>query len=259
MEEIGVIFKTIYNMYKRALIVGIIGVFFVIFFGICIIGNIRYESNKIRISINDKEINYYFKEKYTNWFVKMDEEDHYGNGDSNIIASSNNIKLYLTESLYEKGDIRIQIKRLNKILYDGKLINDLSKYVNEDGRYYIQIYDTKKLGFLKKLRTHITFNFIVGNGNHIEKSYDYNFKSIDEENYYGMIVNTTYERNPELYQFNNDNIFITKIENLRTKHFHFPLMFTEDLDECAGILIIKKDNDNKLYVDSSHVCEMIDY
>ena len=58
----------------------------------------------------------------------------------------------------------IQIKRMNKVIYDGKYISDLSPYINEAGRYYIHIYSTRKDGLFTSVKTHISFNVIVGGG-----------------------------------------------------------------------------------------------
>lgn len=63
-------------------------------------------------------------------------------------------------------EIKIQIKRMNHTIYDGKFISDLSPYINEKGRYYIHIYSTRTDGLLASIKTHISFNVIVGGGNH---------------------------------------------------------------------------------------------
>ena len=53
---------------------------------------------------------------------------------------------------------------MNKVIYDGKYISDLSPYINEAGRYYIHIYSTRKDGLFTSVKTHISFNVIVGGG-----------------------------------------------------------------------------------------------
>ena len=52
------------------------------------------------------------------------------------------------------------------MLYDGDYISDLSSIINEKGRYYIHIYSIRKDGLLTSVKTHISFNVIVGGGNH---------------------------------------------------------------------------------------------
>ena len=49
---------------------------------------------------------------------------------------------------------------------DGDYISDLSNIINEKGRYYIHIYSVRKDGLLTSVKTHISFNVIVGGGNH---------------------------------------------------------------------------------------------
>ena len=60
---------------------------------------------------------------------------------------------------------RLVIKRKNNILYDGKYIENVSKYVNESGRYFFHIYSKKKINLFVSIKTHISFNVIVGDLN----------------------------------------------------------------------------------------------
>ena len=58
---------------------------------------------------------------------------------------------------------------MDKTNYKGDYINDLSKYINEKGRYYIHIYSTRKDSLFVSVKTHISFNVIVGGGNRDNK------------------------------------------------------------------------------------------
>lgn len=64
------------------------------------------------------------------------------------------------------SETKLIIKRKNKILYEGKYIRDISKYIDESGRYFCQAIIIRKENFYTKITTHISFNFIVGGGNY---------------------------------------------------------------------------------------------
>ena len=61
--------------------------------------------------------------------------------------------------------LKLEIKRKNKVIYAGDYINDLSNIINEKGRYFIHIYSTRKDGLFTSIKTHISFNVLVGGGN----------------------------------------------------------------------------------------------
>lgn len=150
-----------------------------------------YDKNLFEISLNGKLMKCYYSEEYKNSFFIQASTESYNSVDNmiNKIELSDNIKLEVNEYevYYKSGnrksdtngwlrqdnldykkinsqDKSIQIKRMNKVIYDGKYISDLSPYVNEEGRYYIHIYSTRKDGLFTYVKTHISFNVIVGGG-----------------------------------------------------------------------------------------------
>ena len=71
----------------------------------------------------------------------------------------------LNDFTYKKVDyskIKLEIKRMDKVLYSGDYIADISNYLNENGRYYIHIYMNRKDGWFSGVKTHFSFNVIVG-------------------------------------------------------------------------------------------------
>ena len=92
-------------------------------------------------------------------------EVYYKNGyrkqDTNGWLKEDNLEYKETKN----SEVKIEIKRKNKVLYNGILISDLSNYIKEKGRYYIHIYSTRKDGIFTSVKTHISFNVIVGGGN----------------------------------------------------------------------------------------------
>lgn len=150
-----------------------------------------YDKNLFEVSLNGKLMKCYYSEKYNNAFFIQASTKSYNSVDNmlNKVELSDNIKLEIDEYevYYKSGnrksdtngwlrqdnldykkvnsqDKSIQIKRMNKVIYDGKYISDLSPYINEAGRYYIHIYSTRKDGLFTSVKTHISFNVIVGGG-----------------------------------------------------------------------------------------------
>lgn len=151
----------------------------------------NYDKNLFEISLNGKLMNCYYTEKYNKDFFIHANSEGYNSVENRInkIEMSNEMQLNVDEyEVYYKSGYRktntngwlkqdnldykkvnsedksIQIKRMNKIIYDGKYISDLSSYINEEGRYYIHIYSTRKNGLFTSVKTHISFNVIVGGG-----------------------------------------------------------------------------------------------
>lgn len=151
----------------------------------------NYDKNLFEISLNGKLMNCYYTEKYNKDFFIHASSEGYNSVENRInkIEMSNKIQLNVDEYevYYKSGgrkantngwlrqdnleykkvnsqDKNIQIKRMNKIIYDGKYISNLSSYINEEGRYYIHIYSTRKDGLFTSVKTHISFNVIVGGG-----------------------------------------------------------------------------------------------
>lgn len=156
----------------------------------------KYDKNLFEVKINDKLVKCYYSEKYSNGFIINTGTSDYNEVENNINKIEFNNKVYLDldeyELYYKNGNrasaisswnknenlnykkvkgttIKLQIKRKNTILYDGDYIKDVSKYINEKGRYFIHIYSTRNENLLTNIETHISFNFIFGGGNYDEK------------------------------------------------------------------------------------------
>lgn len=151
-----------------------------------------YDKNLFEVSVNNVLMNCYYSEKYNNGFIIQANTQGYNSVENRInsVDLSNNMKLDLKEFevYYKSGSrksdtngwlrqnnleykqidnhkINMEIKRMNKTIYDGEFISDLSSYLNENGRYYIHLYTTRKDGIFTSVKTHISFNVIVGGGN----------------------------------------------------------------------------------------------
>ena len=152
-----------------------------------------YDKNLFEIKLNNTLMNCYYSEEYTNGIIINAGTSGYNSVENRIneIQLNNPIKLDVNEyevyykNGYRKADtngwlkednlnyssvknskLKLIIKRKNKLLYDGDYISDLSNVINEKGRYYIHIYSVRKDGLLTSVKTHISFNVIVGGGNH---------------------------------------------------------------------------------------------
>ena len=151
-----------------------------------------YDKNLFVVNMNNVEMNCYYSEKYTNGILisatssgynsvenrvnRIDLDDkitlrvqefevYYKNGQRKSTASG----WYKDDSdVYEKvndSDMELLIKRKNKVIYAGPYIEDVSSIMNEKGRYFIHIYVTRKNTLLSSVKTHISFNVVVGGGN----------------------------------------------------------------------------------------------
>lgn len=156
----------------------------------------NYDKNLFIVKVNNQEVSCYYSEKYSDSFLihtgadsmnsvsekvnridlnstmNLDVEEYevyYQNG----TRKSDNTGWYqdvnLTYKKIDSSQKRLVIKRMNKILYDGDYISDISQYVNAKGRYYLHIYNTRKDTLLASVTTHISFNMIVGGGNNGEE------------------------------------------------------------------------------------------
>ena len=152
-----------------------------------------YDKNLFEVKLNNQLMNCYYSEKFNNaFFIRAGTS-----GYNQVLPRVNNVELnnQITLQVYEyevyskngrrvsspngwvreqklsyqqifTKNIKIKIKRMGEILYEGEYITDLSKYMNESGRYYIHIYSVRKEGLFASVKTHISFNVIVGGGNH---------------------------------------------------------------------------------------------
>ena len=151
-----------------------------------------YNQNIFTISLNGKEMNCYYTEKYNNSFLVrarkegynsvsnrlneipledimelnvLEQEVYYKNGNRKLDVVNWKKDAQLEYKTVDTSKIQLEIKRMNKVLYKGNFKKDISKYINEKGRYYIHIYVTRKDGFFTTIKTHISFNVVVGGGN----------------------------------------------------------------------------------------------
>ena len=152
----------------------------------------NYDKNLFEIELNGQKMNCYYSEKYNNGFLTNASSSGYNNTENRVneidLTTNTLLDIKEYEVYYKNGtrkkdtnnwlkednldykkvtdsNIQIEIKRMNKVLYKGKYINNLNEYINEKGRYYIHIYSTRKENLFTSIKTHISFNVIVGGGN----------------------------------------------------------------------------------------------
>ena len=95
-------------------------------------------------------------------------------------------------------------------------------------------------------------------------NYKNNYSSVN----YEESVKEAYKDNPSLFKFNSDGISKIKVEDLLEIQDsdgnitgYIPITaikFTKKQDQCVGYIIVKKIDDD-LQIDTSHICDMIDY
>lgn len=151
-----------------------------------------YDKNLFVINMNNIDMSCYYTEKYTNGILINASSSGYNSVENrvNMIDLSDNMILNIEEfevyyaSGYRKpttdgwyknkslrykevndSNMKLQIKRKNEIIYEGPYIKNLSSIINEKGRYFIHIYVTRKNNFISSVKTHISFNVVVGGGN----------------------------------------------------------------------------------------------
>lgn len=181
------------EMFKplRNLLIAIIIILLILLFNF----NNKYYSNTFKVTINNNEVYVQYYEKYKRgiipFIVGTVNSQHSSNEVTPIVNDITynktmilNIKEYeaywkkYKDRSYENkrwvfqdkynykettsSSIHLVIKRKNKILYDGKYIEDISKYVNEKGRYFFNAEVTRKDNFYSTLKTYMSFNVIVG-------------------------------------------------------------------------------------------------
>ena len=177
----------IFYPFKRILIISLVVLFILLSYMILRHG--IYNQNLFEIKLNDMLMVGNYKETISsNLFVHFnDEGDNYTDKSINkvllrdkMILQINEYEVYnkagrrvsaddywakLEDFTYKKVDyskIKLEIKRMDKVLYSGEYIADISNYLNENGRYYIHIYMNRKDGWFSGVKTHFSFNVIVG-------------------------------------------------------------------------------------------------
>ena len=101
------------------------------------------------------------------------------------------------------------------------------------------------------------FNLISDLYENKKSEYDYSI--------YDETIKQIYEIAPSLFKFDENNIatikmddFLEPITNGKDTLSFGLVPLTKDQDQCVGYFIIKKVN-GELEIDSSHICDMIDY
>lgn len=78
-------------------------------------------------------------------------------------------------------------------------------------------------------------------------------------------VKQLYEIKPSLFQFDENDTFVLKVDYLLETEIDDKIIrivkrpyLSEDFEQCVGYLIVKNINGN-IVVDNSHICDVIDY
>lgn len=180
----------IFYPFKRILIICLIVLFILLSY--VILRNGFYDQNLFEIKLNDVLMVGNYTEKISNnILIKFDREgNNYTNKSVNRVSLQDNMLLQINEyEVYNEHDrrvpgddywvklddfiykevnyskIRLEIKKSNQILYNGNYIENITPYINETGRYYIHIYINRKDGWFSGVKTHFSFNVIVGDQN----------------------------------------------------------------------------------------------
>lgn len=182
--------KNIFGPFKKIFVINTI-IFSLLFFLMLNLTS-NYEKNLFKVEINGIPMKCYYEEKFNMARIPVAGTGSYNNvlNNKNSIDLENSMNLNIKEFevYYKNGNrksntvgwyidseliykevsnpIRIEIKRMDKLIYDGEYTQDISKYINEKGRYYIHIYAKRKIDLIRNVMTHISFNVIVGDGNH---------------------------------------------------------------------------------------------
>ena len=103
----------------------------------------------------------------------------------------------------------------------------------------------------------LMFNLISDLYENKKSEYDYSI--------YDETIKQIYGIDPSLFKFDENNIatvkmddFLEPITNGKDTLSFGLVPLTKDQDQCVGYFIIKKVN-GELEIDSSHICDMIDY
>lgn len=180
----------LFRPFKLLFIVCIIEMFFVFLLSMNLASN--YEKDLFTIEFNGILMKCYYQEDFKIAGLAVAGTASYNNVDNtnNTIDLEDNMNLDINEfKVYSKSgklisandvwyknneltykevnnEITIQIKRMDRIIYSGEYVGNLNQHINEPGRYYIHIYVNRKVTLTRSVKTHISFNVIVGGGNH---------------------------------------------------------------------------------------------
>lgn len=75
------------------------------------------------------------------------------------------------------------------------------------------------------------------------------------------VVEDIYKKYPNLFSFSEDGECIISMRELiiGQDEYDADIIHDSDGNDCMGYYIITRDMDNNILIDSSHVCDMIDY
>ena len=92
----------------------------------------------------------------------------------------------------------------------------------------------------------------------INNAYENNNSDLSINDYY---IESIYEKNPNVFNFGEDGECIITVSELLKYESEYEMDILHDKygNDCIGYYIIHKDLDNNIDIDSSHICEMIDY
>lgn len=93
-----------------------------------------------------------------------------------------------------------------------------------------------------------------------------NKKNMYDFTYYEEIIKDIYNNNPTFFKFDSTNKAIVKIDDLINQYnsnnvnyiSSTTIKLTKEQDQCMGYIIVSKIN-NKLDINTSHICDMIDF
>lgn len=182
--------KSIFTPFKKLFIINTI--VFILVFLLFLNLTSSYDKDLFKVEINGIQMKCYYEERFKIAGISVAGTGSYNsvlNSKNSIdLENSMNLNIKEFEVYYKSGNrkgniigwyinreltykevsnpIRIEIKRMNELIYDGEYIQDISKYMNEKGRYYIHVYVNRKVSIIRNVVTHISFNVIVGDGNH---------------------------------------------------------------------------------------------
>lgn len=79
-------------------------------------------------------------------------------------------------------------------------------------------------------------------------------------------IKKMYEVSPDLFEFNEENIAIIYLRtftdgytNKNGETIYVSVKFDKNLNECDGYYIVYKRDENNIDVDSTHLCDMLNY
>ena len=92
----------------------------------------------------------------------------------------------------------------------------------------------------------------------IQQKNAYNYLEMSSDDW---IVEDIYKEYPNIFNFSEDGECIITISELLKgqDEYNIEIMHDKEGNDCVGYYIINKDLDNQLDIDSSHICDMIDY